>query len=227
MRGKDGGGVRGKSEERRVKSEGRRVNRQGRQGQSGEAKNQKAKAKTQSGGRAVSKEKAVGGVSVLWAAERLAQAVWRCRSKEHYGDELCQGCSVNGVDGRRNSPGCEVRKYELAGTVLRYAMDRPRIVCLCGSTRFKDEFLEHQKWLTLHGYIVLSVGFFGHVDGMPTPKEKRLVDELHLRKIDLADEVRVVNVGGYVGRSTRREIAYAHAQKKTVVYLYARGDCDE
>ncbi len=95
----------------------------------------------------------------------------------------------------------------------------PKIVCLCGSTRFKDEFMEQNKRLTLNGYIVLSVGFFGHIDGMPIEEEKQRVDELHLRKIDLADEVLILNVDGYIGESTRRELDYARTQGKPVRFL--------
>jgi len=104
--------------------------------------------------------------------------------------------------------------------------DRPKIVCLCGSTRFKDAFDEANYRETMAGRIVLSVGFFMHATGNrhgegvgATPEQKVELDTLHLRKIDLADEVLVLNVGGYIGESTRREIAYAIAQKKPVRYL--------
>jgi len=96
----------------------------------------------------------------------------------------------------------------------------PRIACLCGSTRFKDEFLATQKVLTLGGWIVLSVGFFGHADGeFPTDLQKQMLDELHLRKIDLADMVFVINVDGYIGDSTRNEIQYARRKGVTVMFL--------
>jgi hypothetical protein len=103
---------------------------------------------------------------------------------------------------------------------------RPRITCLCGSTRFKDKFDEWNYILTMQGRIVLSVGFFHHVEGDKhgqeigcTPEEKIKLDELHKRKIDLADDVFVLNVGGYIGRSTRGEIDYAIEQDKSVGYL--------
>lgn len=99
-------------------------------------------------------------------------------------------------------------------------LDRPTIVCLCGSTRFKDEFVAQNARLTMEGKIVLSVGFFGHRDTRQiTEIEKRALDELHKRKIDLADEVFVLSVGGYVGDSTRSEIAYAQQVGKPVTYL--------
>ena len=89
-----------------------------------------------------------------------------------------------------------------------------KIVTLCGSTRFKDEFLKVQKELTLKGYIVNSVGLFGHSgdDEVLDDGVKEMLDEMHLAKIDMADEIFVVNPSGYVGESTSREIAYARSQ---------------
>ena len=96
-----------------------------------------------------------------------------------------------------------------------------KIVTLCGSTRFKDAFLEAQKNLSLQGNIVISVGLFGHSgdEEVWKPGVKERLDEMHLRKIDLADEIFVINVGGYIGESTRREIAYARSTGKPVRYL--------
>jgi hypothetical protein len=102
--------------------------------------------------------------------------------------------------------------------------DFPKIVCLCGSTRFKDAFLDAAREETLAGSIVLSVGFFSHADVGGHKEEllgqgpARALDELHLRKIDLADEILVINVGGYVGSSTANEIRYAKSQGKSVRY---------
>lgn len=96
-----------------------------------------------------------------------------------------------------------------------------KVITLCGSTRFKDEFLEAQKRLTLEGNIVISVGLFGHSgdDEVWTEGVKDMLDRQHLAKIDLADEIFVVNVGGYIGESTKREIAYAEFKCKSIVYL--------
>lgn len=133
----------------------------------------------------------------------------------------------------------------------------PTVVCLCGSTRFKEAFVEANRCETLAGRIVLSVGLFGHSDqalmvecpackgqrgwceggrwgdcarckgaGLVFDQEspqKQMLDELHLRKIDLADEVLVLNVGGYIGASTRREIEYARSQGKRLRYLEGDG----
>ena len=96
-----------------------------------------------------------------------------------------------------------------------------KIVTLCGSTRFKEQFMEVQKRMTLEGYIVISVGLFGHSGDNEVwqPGTKEMLDDMHLRKIDLADEIFVINVGGYIGESTKREIAYAEKTGKTVKYL--------
>lgn len=105
--------------------------------------------------------------------------------------------------------------------------DTPVVVCLCGSTRFYDEFQKANYDLTMKGEIVLSVGFYphaaaehGHGEGVGHDSvEKVALDELHKRKIDLADYVYVLNVGGYIGESTHSEIDYAIAHGKQVRYL--------
>lgn len=105
-------------------------------------------------------------------------------------------------------------------------MTKPTIVCLCGSTKFKQQFIEANFRATMEGKIVLTVGWFSHTDGevyYPTDKEKEMLDELHLRKIDLADEVFVLNVDGYIGESTRKEIEYAESIGKPVNYLTPAG----
>lgn len=92
------------------------------------------------------------------------------------------------------------------------------VVTLCGSTKFKNDFIEVQKNLTLQGYIVLSVGLFGHSsDDLQGAKE--MLDDMHKRKIDLSDEIFVINPGGYIGSSTKSEIAYAAAHGKKIRYM--------
>ena len=95
------------------------------------------------------------------------------------------------------------------------------VITLCGSTRFKEQFLEVQKLLTLEGNIVISVGLFGHSgdDEVWTEGTKAMLDDMHKRKIDLSDSIYVINVGGYIGDSTRSEIEYAKRQGKEVMYL--------
>ena len=94
------------------------------------------------------------------------------------------------------------------------------VITLCGSTRFKDAFMEAQKQLTLEGNIVISVGLFGHSgdDEVWTPGTKEMLDNMHMRKIDMADAIYVINVGGYIGESTRNEIEYAQRNGKKVMY---------
>ena len=103
-----------------------------------------------------------------------------------------------------------------------------KVVTLCGSTRFKDEFMKAQKMLTLKEYIVISVGLFGHsgdkevwenMDENTITQTKIMLDDMHKRKIDMADEIFVINVGGYIGDSTKSEIEYAKQYGKVVNYL--------
>ena len=103
-----------------------------------------------------------------------------------------------------------------------------KVITLCGSTRFKDAFMEANKRLTLEGNIVISVGLFGHagdaevwenMDEGTLTRTKEMLDDMHKRKIDMADEIFVINVGGYIGDSTRSEIAYAQQTGKGVRYL--------
>jgi len=107
--------------------------------------------------------------------------------------------------------------------MIPVAVDFPTIVCLCGSTRFMDAFFEAGWQETLAGKIVLSVGVCKHAEHHGAealgPDVVKQLDELHLRKIDLADEVLVLNVGGYIGESTANEIAYAKRTGKPVRYL--------
>ena len=96
-----------------------------------------------------------------------------------------------------------------------------KVITLCGSTRFKDQFIEAQKRLTLEGNIVISVGLFGHSGDSEVWSEgtKEMLDDMHKRKIEMADEIFVINVGGYIGESTRGEIAYAKSQGIATRYL--------
>ena len=108
----------------------------------------------------------------------------------------------------------------------------PPVVCLCGSTRFGDQFRAANLRLTLAGQIVLSIGCDTRADadlaaagalGTDLTQVKARLDDLHKRKIDLSDYVLVLNPGGYIGDSTRSEIAYARATGKPVTYLEPPG----
>jgi hypothetical protein len=100
--------------------------------------------------------------------------------------------------------------------------DRPRIICLCGSSRFRAEYEFHADRLTHEGQIVLTIHCFkgqhAEVPGMDEAVRESL-DELHKRKIDLADSVFILNVGGYIGDSTASEIAYARMHGKPLAFL--------
>lgn len=104
--------------------------------------------------------------------------------------------------------------------------EMPKIIVLCGSTRFYQQFQRANYEETMKGNIVLSVGFYIHRSEIAheerrgcTSEQKIALDELHKRKIDLADEVLILNVGGYIGESTRSEIEYAQSLKMPIRYL--------
>lgn len=115
------------------------------------------------------------------------------------------------------------RKVEGSNPLEYQQYKRPVIVCLCGSTRFKQAWYDETKTLTHSGYIVLGVGDLdpNHPNtNVPIDANlKERLDDLHKRKIDLADAIYVLNVGGYIGESTRSEIEYAKRTGKTIVYL--------
>ena len=92
---------------------------------------------------------------------------------------------------------------------------RPEIVCICGSARFMTEIRAANRELTLSGVIVVAPS---EADESPTPEQKAVLDAAHLRKIDVADRVMIVNPGGHLGESTRREIAYAEAAGKPISF---------
>ena len=97
---------------------------------------------------------------------------------------------------------------------------RPTIVCLCGSTKHKDVFEKVTAEETLAYRIVLAPGTFGQADGIEFDDATlKMFDELHRRKIDLADEVLILNVGGRIGKSTSGELEYAKKLKKPIRYL--------
>lgn len=151
-------------------------------------------------------------------------------------------------------------KHELFGVVQAAAIHlanpnalppRPKIVCLCGSTRFWREFQEANYRETMAGHIVLTVGHYPSIskqrlihDGCMGPQEvevevvqsqahgemvgctaeqKVALDQLHFRKIEMADEVLILNVGGYVGQSTANELAHAIRLSKVVRFLEPPG----
>lgn len=91
---------------------------------------------------------------------------------------------------------------------------------LCGSTKFKKAFEVINKQLSLEGHVVYSVAFYAHADNDPLkPEQKMKLDEVHCRKIDNSDGIFVIDLDGYIGESTRNEIAYAQQTGKFIAYL--------
>lgn len=114
------------------------------------------------------------------------------------------------------------------------AEGQAKVVTLCGSTKFEAEFVEVSQRLTMAGCVVISLGMFSLPDAADHDRSdlKRRLGAMHFQKIRMADEVYIVDPGGYVGASTRREIAYAESLGKPVRYLsrerLARtGDCPQ
>ena len=159
---------------------------------------------------------------------------WRCRLKVKVqlakDTEVCPEC-VEGYIERGEPEGTFGSWYPCptcngSGRVANVGEIRssPTIICLCGSTRFVDTFNEWRQRLTLEGKIVLSIELVSPQTEREDPqhsnfKVKRSLDELHLRKIDLADEVMILNVGWYIGESTRNELNYALKLGKPIIYL--------
>lgn len=104
---------------------------------------------------------------------------------------------------------------------LTYLNGKHKTITLCGSTKFKEQFLAAQKRLTLEGNVVISVGLFGHSGDEQAWSEntKIKLDEIHLQKIAMADQIFVINKGGYIGESTKRQIQYAVSNNKIIKYL--------
>ena len=104
---------------------------------------------------------------------------------------------------------------------ILFMVGKYKVITLCESTRFKNEFLNAQKRLALKGNFVISVGLLGHSGDNEAWIEgtKEMLDDMHKRKIDMADEIYVINVDGYIGSNTKSESEYAIATGKTVKYL--------
>lgn len=99
-------------------------------------------------------------------------------------------------------------------------MNKYNVITLCGSIKFKEEFEKIQEELTLAGNMVLTPNFFHSVKKEEINNEtKKMLDEMHKQKIDMSNEIYVINVGGYIGESTKSEIEYAKTKNKKISYL--------
>lgn len=99
-------------------------------------------------------------------------------------------------------------------------MDRYNVITLCGSVKFKEEFERIKEELTLAGNIVFTPNFFHSIKKEEINNEtKKMLDKMHKQKIDMSDEIYVINVGGYIGESTKSEIEYAKTKNKKISYL--------
>ena len=108
------------------------------------------------------------------------------------------------------------------GDILRSIPNivKENIITLCGSSKFKEQYLLINHNLSLLGKIVLSVSCFGHTDKLNLDcMQKNILDDVHLKKIDLSEAIYVINFGKYIGDSTRKEIEYAEKKGKKIYYL--------
>lgn len=95
-----------------------------------------------------------------------------------------------------------------------------KVITLCGSTKFKKEFEEINKKLTLEGNIVLSLGVFSHTDGEQLSDEQiKMLKDIHKQKIAMSDEIFVINKNSYIGNGLKEEIEYAKQLNKGISYL--------
>lgn len=131
-------------------------------------------------------------------------------------------CKVEHID--ENKCMCEdFREKETSGFChcgLYYKVPDFPVVTLCGSTKFKDDFIRVQKELTLAGYVVLTVGIFCHADNeLFSTGAKEMLDEIHKQKIEMSDMIYVINKDGYIGESTQSEIEWATELGKEIIYM--------
>lgn len=98
------------------------------------------------------------------------------------------------------------------------------VITLCGSTKFKEDFIKAQEQLTLQGKIVISVGLFSHADNKYIDEinedVKEMLVNIHLKKIDMSDSIMIIDTDDYIGESTRKEIEYAKSKGK-FIYFYS------
>lgn len=120
---------------------------------------------------------------------------------------------INKIEGRKAN-------YKILDEEEYQKDKKYNIITLCGSINFKDEFLKVQEKLVLEGNIVFTPNFFDNIKKEEISLEtKKMLDKMHKQKIDMSDEIYVINQGGYIGESTKLEIEYAKSKGKKVTYL--------
>lgn len=102
---------------------------------------------------------------------------------------------------------------------MKIMNNKYKVITLCGSIKFKDKFLQIQEKLTLDKNIVLTPNFFTNITEEISAETKKMLDKMHRQKIDMSDEILVININGYIGESTKSEIKYAKENGKIIKYL--------
>lgn len=170
------------------------------------------------GDKAGFKEEAVRNALIQSVEEYVESQSTHMRMGEQYTYSEVVDMAVSYIESKYFDPYI----LSLQGTAQEQPVDadgwiaKPKVVCFCGSTRFAEWFmikrweLEKQGIITL-GINILPNNYFAEGDSHGAEQEgvKEILDELHKRKIDLADEVFILNVDGYIGESTRNELEYA------------------
>ena len=120
---------------------------------------------------------------------------------------------INKIEGRKAN-------YKILDEEEYQKDKKYNIITLCGSINFKDEFLKVQEKLVLKGNIVFTPNFFDNIKKEEISLEtKEMLDKMHKQKINMSDEIYVINQGGYIGESTKLEIEYAKSKGKKITYL--------
>lgn len=120
---------------------------------------------------------------------------------------------INKIEGRKAN-------YKILDEEEYQKDKKYNIITLCGSINFKDEFLKVQEKLVLEKNIVFTPNFFSNISKEEISLEtKKMLDKMHKQKIDMSDEIYVINQEGYIGESTKLEIEYAKSKGKKITYL--------
>lgn len=158
----------------------------------------------------------------IFATQMMGIGEWK--EEWNYNDKyMWQTIKRSYMAGQKSKPTLSDREIEQMAEREKL---KPKVVCFCGSTRFAEYFMIHRWELEKQGIITLGINILpnnyfveGNSHGAEQEGVKEILDELHKRKIDLSDEVFVLDVDGYIGESTRNEINYAESIGKPIKYL--------